>query len=265
MNTKSGPVSAAEARDEIRNYMAAELECSVNDVQAKVIFNMDLPWVDGRVQPCFLVEWFAGLHNGVAVTGPYTYNLPELNVGEARQLGNINEWRQQLLNLYAGCEIATTARLMLPFSDVPDPARTKTILENLQNRQYPRVAINCSVREFLRVNTDEYYIFNGDWVYNPHYSYSSTFGFKPRQEDTTLVLPEDESTIRIAPHKYLTPVPAVGTDGAFPGEQTGFIMMKNGNIVEYNAISATRSVIDKVAMFYLLGQENGPFAISRNA
>lgn len=263
MNTKSGPVSAAEARDEIRNYIAAEYDKPAAEVQTKVVFNMDLPWVDGAVQPCYLVEWFAGLANGVAVTGPYTYNLPELNVGDTRQLGGLNEWRQQLLNLYAGCEVATAARLTQPLTDFSDPARTRQILENLQDRRAPRFAINCSVREFLRVGTDEYYVFNGDWVHNPHYSYSATFGFKPRQEDTAFTLPEDETTIRIAPHKFLTPVPEVGADGAFPGEQTGFIMMKNGRIVEYTGAPATRAEVAKVAMYYLLGQENGPFAIKR--
>jgi hypothetical protein len=263
MNTKHSPVSAAEARDEIRNYIAAELERPVTDVQAKVVFNMNLPWVDGAVQPCYLVEWFAGLRNGVAIAGPYTYNLPELNVGEARQLGSVNEWRQQLLNLYAGCEIATRARLTQPFADQPDPTRTRLLLEALQNRKAPRFVIRCSVREFLRVGTDEYYVFNGDWVHNPHFSYSATFGFKPRQEDTTLHLPEDQSTIRIAPHRFLQPVPPVGPDGAYPGEQTGFIMMKNGNIIEYMASSITRPVADKVALYYMLGQENGPFAITR--
>lgn len=262
MNLNVSPASAAEARDEIRNYVVEQLECPASAVHTKVIFNSMLPWVDGRQQNCYLVEWTAGLANGVALAGPYTYNLPELNLGEARQLGNINEWRQQLLNVYAGCEIATSTRLRQPLVDVPDPKRTELLLAALQSPRAPRIAIGCSVRDFLRVGTDEYYVFSGNWVHNPHYSYSPTFGFKPRRDDPTLELPEPEQ-IRLTPHQFLQPVPPVGEDGALPGEESRFIMIKNGQVVEYTASPMARPILDKVAMYYFLGQDLGPFAIKR--
>lgn len=262
MNITSSPASAAEARDEVRNYLVEQLECAPSVVHTKVLFNSSLPWIDGRQHVCYLVEWTAGLANGVAIAGPYTYTLPELNLGEARLLGTINEWRQQLLNLYAGCEIATSARLQQPFVDVSDPKRTELLLAALQNPAAPRIAIRCSVREFLRVGTDEYYIFNGDWVHNPNYSYSPTFGFKPRQANTTLELPEHDQ-IKIVPHQFLQPVPAVGDDGAFPGETCGFIMVKNGQVIDLTAAPSAKPILDRVAMYYFLGQELGPFAIKR--
>lgn len=261
--THSNPASAADARDEIREYLAAELERPAADIQAKVVFNATLPWIDGRQHDCYLVEWFAGLHNGVALAGPYTHNFMELNVGEARQLGPLNEWRQQLINLYAGCEIAASKRLSQPFVDVPDPRRAEEQLRRLQNPTDVRVAVRCSLREFLRVNTDEYYIFNGDWVHNPHYTYSPDFGFRARQDPPVLELPADQSALRIAPHRLLQPVPPVTPDGVYPGQEVGFIMVKNGRVIDATASAATLPVLNKVAMYYLLGQEEGPFAVSR--
>lgn len=263
MNSKISPASAAEARDEIRNYIVEELDCQPGIVHTKVVFNNALPWVDGHQHVCYLVEWTAGLANGVALAGPYTYNLPELSLGDTRQLGGANEWRQQLLNLYAGCEIAASARLAQPLVDVPDPKRTEFLVEALQDPTSPRIAVGCSVREFLRVGTDEYYILNGNWVHNPHFSYSPTFGFKPRRENTLLELPAPEE-IRLVPHQFLQPVPLEAPEGgAFYGEESRFIMVKNGQVVELMASAMTRTVLDKVAMYHLLGQENGPFAIRR--
>jgi len=262
MNTKSSPASAAEAREEIRTYLAAELEVAPADIQTKVIYNAELPWVDGRKQQCYLVEWsVANGTDGVALAGPYTYTLPDITLAEAKRLGSLHEWRQQLLNLYAGCEIVVQARLKQPLTDFPDPTRTQQLIDALQNPAAPRIAVRCSVREFIRIGTDEYYIFNGGWVHNPNFSYSPTFGFKPRKEDPTLELPAPED-IQIKPHKFLTPVPPIGADGAYPGEATGFIMVKDGQVVDATCSSLARGVVDKVAMFYFLGKENGPFAIS---
>ena len=262
MNLKSSPASAAEAREEIRNYLAAELGCAPMAIQAKVIYNTELPWVDGRKQPCYLVEWSApNGTDGVALAGPYTYTLPDLTVAAAKRLGSLHEWRQQLLNLYAGCEIVVQARLQQPLVDVADPTRTRLLLEGLQNPAAPRIAVRCSLREFIRIGTDEYYIFNGDWVHNPYFSYSPTFGFKPRKADPTLKLPAPDA-IRINPHKFLTSVPPLGSDGALPGEETRFIMVKNGQVVDATNSALARGVVDKLAMFYFLGKENGPFAIT---
>lgn len=262
MNFKSNPASAAEAREEIRTYLAAELEVNPADIQTKVIYNTELPWVDGRKQQCYLVEWSAANGtDGVALAGPYTYTLPDISVAEAKRLGSLHEWRQQLLNLYAGCEIVAHARLKQPLTDFYDPTRTKQLLDALQNPAAPRIAVRCSVREFIRVGTEEYYIFNGDWVHNPNFSYSPTFGFKPRTENPTLELPASEE-IRIKPHKFLTPVPPVSANGEFPGEEVGFIMVKNGQVVDSTCSALARSVVDKVALFYLLGKEEGPFAIT---
>ncbi|UOG77053.1 hypothetical protein MTX78_10715 [Hymenobacter tibetensis] len=259
---KLSPASAAEAREEIRTYLAGELERAAADIQTKVIYNTELPWVDGRKQICYLVEWAAANGpDGVALAGPYTYTLPDISSAEAKRLGSLHEWRQQLLNLYAGCEIVVQARLKQPLVDVPDPTRTKQLLEALQNPAAPRIAVNCSVREFIRIGTDEYYIFNGDWVHNPNFSYTPTFGFKPRKADPTLELPAPED-IQIKPHKFLTPVPAIDSDGALPGEAVGFIMVKNGQVVDASCSPLARSVVDKVAMFYFLGKEHGPFAIT---
>ncbi|HEX8427471.1 hypothetical protein [Hymenobacter sp.] len=264
MNFKVNPASAAEAREEIRLYLANELEYAPSAIQTKVIYNTELPWVDGRKQTCYLVEWsVANGPDGVALAGPYTYTLPDISVAEAKRLGTLHEWRQQLLNLYAGCEIVAHARLKQPLVDVSDPTRTRQLLEALQNPAAPRIAVRCSVREFVRIGTDEYYIFNGDWVHNPNFSYSPTFGFKPRKNDPTLHLPAEED-IRIVPHKFLTPVPPVGADGALPGEAVSFIMVKNGQVIDASCSALARGVVDKVAMFYFLGKENGPFAITLN-
>jgi hypothetical protein len=263
MNFKSNPASAAEAREEIRTYLANELEANPTDIQTKVIYNTELPWVDGRKQQCYLVEWsVANGSDGVALAGPYTYTLPDVSQAEAKRLGSLHEWRQQLLNLYAGCELAAQARMKQALVDVYDPTRTKQLLEALQNPAAPRFAIRCSLREFIRIGTDEYYIFNGDWVHNPNFSYSPTFGFKPRKEDPTLELPAEQENIQIKPHKFLTSVPPVEDDGAYPGEATGFIMVKNGQVVDATCSAWARSVVDKAAMFYFLGKEIGPFAIT---
>ncbi|MBC8082747.1 MAG: hypothetical protein H7Z21_05995 [Hymenobacter sp.] len=262
MNFKSSPASAAEAREEIRDYLVTELECAPADVQTKVIYNTELPWVDGRKQQCYLVEWaVAGGPDGVALAGPYTYTLPDITLAEAKRLGTLHEWRQQLLNLYAGCEIVIRHRMQQPLVDVYDPKRTRTLLAALQNPTAPRIAVRCSVREFIRIGTDEYYVFNGDWVHNPNFSYSPDFGFKPRKTDPTLLLPPPDE-LRIRPHRFLTPVPPIGPDGELPGEATRFILVKNGQVVDATCSALARGVVDKAAMFYFLGKENGPFAIA---
>ncbi|MFD2787251.1 hypothetical protein [Hymenobacter rubripertinctus] len=255
-------VSAAQAREEVRDYIAQELGIDPESVQTRVAFNRELPWVDGRSRPCFLVEWAEpNGRDGVAIAGPYTYNFFEFTRADAYQLGAQNAWRQQLLNLYAGCELVAQARLTQSLTDVSDPTRLAIIKQNLEERSNWRVGVNVSLRDFLRLGTDEYYIFNGSWVWNPNYRYSHLKGFIPYGEKTLMSLPKQE----FIPVKSASPfeaLPEVGEDGAYPGELVSFLIVKNDQILETRALDLyARTLINQVALFYAIGQERGPFQI----
>ncbi|SNR30656.1 MULTISPECIES: hypothetical protein [Hymenobacter] len=262
MSTPKSVVSAAQARDEVRDYLAQELGIAPDEVQTRVAFNRELPWVDGRTRPCFLVEWAApNGRDGVAIAGPYTYNFFELTRPEAYELGTANAWRQQLLNLYAGCELAARSRLTEPFTETPDPTRLSVIQNALQDRANWRIAVNVSLREFLRVGTEEYYIFNGSWLWNPNFRYSQLKGFMPIGETTLFELPK-LSFIPVKSHSPFEPIPPVGEDGAYPGEIGGFIIVKNNQIVEVDRLPLyVRTLVNQLALFYAIGRDYGPFQI----
>ncbi|NVO29739.1 hypothetical protein [Hymenobacter lapidiphilus] len=255
-------VSAAQAREEVRDYVAQELSLEPETVQTRVVFNRELPWVDGRTRPCFLVEWAEpNGRDGVALAGPYTHNFFEFTRADAYQLGAQNAWRQQLLNLYAGCELVVHARLTQTLTDVPDPTRLAVIKQSLQERSNWRVAVNVSLREFLRLGTDEYYIFNGSWVWNPHYYYSAVKGFVPFGDKTLMTLPKQEF-IPVRSHSPFEALPEVGEDGAYPGELVSFIIVRNDQIIETRDLDLyTRTLMNQVATFYALGRDQGPFQI----
>lgn len=262
MSTLKSVVSAAQARDEVRDYIAQELEINPELVQTRVAFNRELPWVDGRTRPCFLVEWAEpNGRDGVALAGPYTHNFFEFSRADAYQLGAQNAWRQQLLNLYAGCELVVQARLTQPLTEVTDPTRLSIITQTLEDRTNWRVAVNVSLREFLRLGTDEYYIFNGSWVWNTNYRFSHLKGFIPYGEKTLMDLPKT-GFIPVKSHSPFEAVPPVGEDGAYPGELVSFIIVKNNQILETRGLDLyARTLMNQVAMFYALGREHGPFQI----
>ena len=263
MSTHKSVVSAAQARDEVRDYVAQELGIEPGTIQTRVAFNRELPWVDGRTRPCFLVEWAEpNGRDGVALAGPYTHNFFEFSRADAYQLGTQNAWRQQLVNLYAGCELVVQARLTQPFTDTPDPTRLAVIKQALEERTNWRIGVNVSLREFLRLGTDEYYIFNGSWVWNPNYRYSHLKGFIPYNEEKTLMdLPKQEF-IPVRSFSPFEPIPPVGEDGAYPGELVSFILVKNNQIIETRGLDLyTRTLLNQVALFYALGREHGPFQI----
>ncbi|RSK45248.1 hypothetical protein [Hymenobacter rigui] len=262
MSTHKSVVSAAQARDEVRDYVAQELGIEPDTIQTRVAFNRDLPWVDGRNRPCFLVEWAEpNGRDGVAIAGPYTHNFFEFTRADAYHLGAQNAWRQQLLNLYAGCELVAQARMTQPLTDTSDPTRLSIIKQTLEERTNWRVGVNVSLRDFLRLGTDEYYIFNGSWVWNPNYRYSHLKGFIPYGEKTLMELPKGE----FIPVKNFSPfeaIPPLGEDGAYPGELVSFIIVKNNQILETRALDLyARTLMNQVAMFYALGREHGPFQI----
>ncbi|QJX48555.1 hypothetical protein HMJ29_17175 [Hymenobacter taeanensis] len=257
-------VSAAQARDEVREYIAQELGIEPESIQMRVAFNRELPWVDGKSRPCFLVEWAEpNGRDGVAIAGPYTYNFFELTRQEAYELGPVNAWRQHLLNLYAGCELVVQARLTQPLSDTPDPVRLSVIQNALQERTNWRIGVNIQLREFLRLGTQEYYIFDGHWLWNPNYRYSSVKGFIPIGDKTLFELPK-LAYIPVTNVSPFEPIPAVGEDGAYPGQLTGFIAVKDNQILEINEPQPyIRLLYNKLALYYVLGQEHGPFQIEQ--
>ncbi|GAB3292912.1 hypothetical protein [Hymenobacter tenuis] len=262
MSTFRTVVSAAQARDEVRDFVAQELGIEPEVVQTRVAFNRELPWVDGQKRPCFLVEWAEpNGRDGVAIAGPYTHNFFEFTREQAYQLGAQNAWRQQLLNLYAGCELVVHASLTQSFTDVPDPTRLAIIKQTLEERSNWRVGVNVSLRDFLRLGTDEYYVFNGSWVWNPNFRYSHLKGFVPYGEKTLMELPKGEF-IPVKSHSPFEAIPPVGEDGAYPGELVSFIIVKNNQILETRGLDLhARTLMNQVAMFYALGRDHGPFQI----
>lgn len=262
MSTHKSVVSAAQARDEVRDYVAQELGVAPDTIQTRVAFNRELPWVDARMHACFLVEWAdANGRDGVALAGPYTHNFFEFSRADAYQLGAQNAWRQQLINLYAGCELVVQSHLTQPFTDAPDPTRLALIKQSLEERTNWRIGVNVSLRQFLRFGVDEYYVFNGSWVWNPNYRYSHLKGFVPYGEKTLMELPKND----FIPVKNFSPfeaIPPLGDDNAYPGELVSFIIVKNNQILETRGLDLyARTLMNQVAMFYALGREHGPFKI----